>query len=133
MYAFRIPVSGSRDLPDVFAVDSYGKAVYAFEIKSTTRRVVKVKRKQITRLLRFCKAFERIAKTAALLAVYSYRLRRWFVWEVDKSAPYYSEAVIVLDFQNSGAVVRKGDFLNRGIYSEMFTKLLNPKRGSFQR
>jgi len=133
MHAFRIPTSGSPMLPDVFAIDSYSKTVYALEVKSSTRKMIEVERKQIVRLLHFLKAFNTIAKDCvAAIALYSYRAKKWRVYVVDRNkiTKVYTVRFYLTDdgFQKEDGV----DFLDRGNRAELLEQLLNGSRKGVQ-
>ena len=132
LYAFRIPTSGSPMLPDVIAVDSYSKTIYAIEVKSSTRRRVEVKRHQIVRLLHFLRAFRALARECvAAVALYSYRSKRWTVYEVTPVAPQYSTASFILN-EESWEIEQGHEFLNRGIHAQKLEELLNLTRARRQ-
>ena len=132
IYTFRTPVSGSRNLPDVFFIDSYSKTIYCVEVKSTTRSKIKIKRSQIVRLLHFCRSFKTICECIPLISIYTYNNKKWYVLEVKKNAPFYSTAI--LQINDNGIVVLKGEeFLNQGIkHSLWIERLLNLKRKRFR-
>ncbi len=83
-YVFRVPVSGSRAspssstaFPDVFLVNNVEDRIVAFEVKSTSRNKVKVKRDQILKLFKFLSAFKKYARREAVIAVWFSGECRW--------------------------------------------------------
>jgi len=93
-YVFRVPVSGGRAspnsktaLPDVFLVDNELGEVVAFEVKTTSKGRVKVKRGQLVKLFKFLDAFKRYERRIAVVAVWFSREGKWVFRRVEESFP----------------------------------------------
>jgi len=114
----------------VFAVDSYSKCVYAIEVKSSTRRRVEVKRHQLRRLRSFLRGFRALARECvALVCLYSFRVRRWTVYELRGDVP--SQRITGVAFRLDGeswVPEEGGGILNRGYHAQLVEKLLNATR-----
>ena len=76
-HVFRVPVSGSRELPDVFMVNDSEDRVVAFEVKTCSGNRVKVPGSQVARLLRFVNAFGKYRRREAVVAVCFRGEGRW--------------------------------------------------------
>lgn len=83
-YVFRVPVSGSRAvpdaktaLPDVFIVDNARGEVAAFEVKATSKSKVVVKAEQLIKLFKFLDAFKKYENRHAVVAVWFAKEGKW--------------------------------------------------------
>ncbi len=83
-HVFRIPVSGVGGLPDVFMVNNVEDRVVAFEVKSTIRDKVRVKRSQIEKLYRFVAAFKKYRRREAVVAVWFASSGKWVFRRVEQ-------------------------------------------------
>lgn len=92
-FVFRIPVSGvGVSLPDVFMVNNVEDRIVAFEVKTTVKDKVKVRRHQIEKLFRFLNAFKRYSKREAVIAVWFSSKTKWVFKKVDT---VFSEDILV--------------------------------------
>lgn len=92
-HVFRIPVSGvGVSLPDVFMVNNVEDRIVAFEVKTTVKDKVKVKRHQIEKLFRFLNAFKRYSKREAVIAVWFSSKTKWVFKRVNS---VFSEDILV--------------------------------------
>ncbi len=94
-HVFRIPVSGVGGLPDVFLVNNRDDRVVAFEVKSTVRGKVKVKRYQVEKLYRFLSAFKKYSRREAVVAVWFVNAGKWVFRRVDQLLA--DDVVVTLD------------------------------------
>lgn len=106
-YVFRVPVSGSRAprkistaFPDVFLVNNIEDRIVAFEVKSTSKKRVKVKREQIVKLLRFLEPFKKYSRREAVIAVWFSREERW-VFKLIKDGLEIGDVIVLSDDESS--------------------------------
>ncbi len=97
-HVFRIPVSGVGGLPDVFLVNNVEDRVVAFEVKSTTRNKVKVRRYQVEKLYRFLSAFKKYSRREAVIAVWFSGSGKWVFRRVEQ---LFAEEVVVKEDEES--------------------------------
>ena len=83
-YVFRVPVSGSRSsrkaivaFPDVFLVNNVKSTIVAFEVKSTIKDRVRVKKSQIIKLAKFLYPFKKYKKREIVIAVGFVKESKW--------------------------------------------------------
>jgi len=83
-YVFRVPVSGSRSsrkaivaFPDVFLVNNVKSTIVAFEVKSTIKDRVRVKKSQIIKLAKFLYPFKKYKKREIVIAVWFVKESKW--------------------------------------------------------
>ena len=80
------------DLPDVFMVNNVEDRIVAFEVKTTIKEKVKVKRYQVEKLFRFLSAFKKYKRREAVIAVWFSTHTRWVFKKVDS---VFSEDIVV--------------------------------------
>lgn len=80
---FRIPVSGSRSLPDLFLVNNSEGRVVAFEVKSTSGKRVRVRVAQVRKLFEFLDSFKKYSRREAVIAVWFAKEGKWVFKRVD--------------------------------------------------
>jgi len=90
-FVFRVPVSGSRAsrkyptaFPDIFLVNNVEDRIVAFEVKSTSRKKVVVKRSQVSKLFRFLNAFKKYDRREAVIAVWFSRDKKWVFKKIEQ-------------------------------------------------
>lgn len=90
-FVFRVPVSGSRAsrkyptaFPDIFLVNNVEDRIVAFEVKSTSRKRVVVKRNQVSKLFRFLNAFKKYDRREAVIAVWFSRDKKWVFKKIEQ-------------------------------------------------
>lgn len=83
-YVFRVPVSGSRSsntaitaFPDVFLINNIEDRIVAFEVKSTFKNRVKIRREQVIKLLKFLAPFKKYRSREAVIAVWFFKEGKW--------------------------------------------------------
>ncbi|OYT31517.1 MAG: hypothetical protein B6U94_02960 [Thermofilum sp. ex4484_79] len=89
-YVFRVPVSGSRSsenaivaFPDVFLVNNKKDLMVAFEVKSTIKNNVKVRKSQIIKLAKFLHPFKKYRFREIVVAVWFIKEGKWVFRKVD--------------------------------------------------
>jgi len=99
-YVFRVPVSGSRPprnsptaFPDVFSVNNIEDRIVAFEVKSTSKNKVRVKRRQLIKLMKFLSVFKKYKRREAVVAVWFSKEEKWVFKLV--TDPLCTEDVVV--------------------------------------
>ncbi len=89
-YVFRVPVSGSRAsdkaivaFPDVFLVNNVKNTIVAFEVKSTIKNYVRIKKNQIIKLAKFLHPFKKYKNREVVIAVWFVKDSKWVFRKID--------------------------------------------------
>ncbi|GEM_PF-2650370 len=91
---FRVPVSGARgNYPDVFVVNNLRRSITAFQVKSTTKNMVKIPRQQLYAMKRFLNAFKLYPHRVMVCAVYFQKDKKWVFTQLG-SDKYLSDLIV---------------------------------------